>query len=80
MRKLLLTMTAAAAILSAPALAPAHAMTVGTATAIEAALAEIGARAGRGLCLPAPLPHQPPGLLVAARAIRGWRWHWRRWR
>jgi hypothetical protein len=43
MRKLLLTITAAAAILSAPWLTPARAMTPGTASGIEAALAATNA-------------------------------------
>ena len=43
MRKLLLTMTATVAILSASTLTPAGAMTPGTATGIEGALAETSA-------------------------------------
>ena len=43
MRKTLLAMTAAAAILSATSLAPAQAMTVGAAAGIEAALADASA-------------------------------------
>ena len=72
-------MTAVAAMLSAPALAPAQTMTLGTAKAIEAAVAEIGQLqeaayvcrhrfyTSRRVCWWRP-------------GYRGWRWHWRRWR
>ena len=65
MRKLLLSVCAAAAILAATALSPAQAMTPGTAAALAGRRSRSRRLAGGGLRLPASLLVQPPGMLVA---------------
>ena len=70
MRKILLSLTAASAIVAAASVAPASAMTVGTASGIQAAIDGTSVRGGRRLCLPPSLLQQPPRLLVAAGRLR----------
>lgn len=77
MRKLLLTVTATAAILAAPALAPASAMTPGTASGIEAALAETSAVQD--------VVYVCRHRYISSRRACWWRpgyryWRWRGWR
>ena len=79
MRRILLTVTAALAILSAPSLAPAQAMTVGTAAGIEAALADTSALQD--------VAYVCRHRFTSSRRVCWWRpgfrhrgWRWRRWR
>jgi hypothetical protein len=76
MRKVLLSLAAAATIAAATALAPAQAMTAGAAAGIQAALADISA------------PHEAAYVCrhrsKTSRRVCWWRpnwspgWHWRR--
>ena len=68
MRKILLSLTAASAIVAAASIAPASAMTVGTASGIQAAIDDTSVRGRRRLRLPPSLLQQPPRLLVDAGA------------
>ena len=70
MRKILLSLTAASAIVAAASVAPASAMTVGTASGIQAAIADTSVAGGRRLRLPPSLLQQPPRLLVASGRLR----------
>ena len=78
MRKLLLTIAATAAILSAPSLAPAQAMTPVTASGIEAALADTA--------ILQDVAYVCRHRALSSRRICWWgpgfrrHWHWRRWR
>jgi hypothetical protein len=79
MRKTLLTMTAAAAILSAPSLAPAQAMTVGTVAGIEAALADASALQDAAyVCRHRFYNSRRVCWWRPAFRHRGWRWRRRR--
>ena len=75
MHKLLLSVTAAAAIVSAPAFTPGHAMTVGTASGIQAALADTS--------MLDEVVYVCRHRYVSSRRVCSWqsrasRWRWRR--
>jgi hypothetical protein len=74
MRKVLLTITAAAAILSAALLTPTRAMTPGTVPGIEAALADASAVQ--------EVVYVCRHRYLSSRRVCWWRpgWRWRRWR
>jgi hypothetical protein len=79
MRKTLLTLSSAVAILSAPLLAPANAMTVGTAKGIAEALADTSAAQ--------EVAYVCRHRYYTSRRICWWEpryrhrgWRWRRWR
>ena len=71
MRKILLSLTAASAIVAAASVAPASAMTVGTASGIQAAIADTSVRGGRRLRLPPSLATAAAGSAGGGRAAIG---------
>jgi hypothetical protein len=79
MRRILLSLVAASAIVSAASLAPANAMTVGTAPGVQAALADTG--------VVDEVVYVCRHRYYTSRRLCWWRpgyryrhWHWRRWR